>query len=378
MPAFEPREHSFLHRRNPAGLEERSSEPEPAIVPRDGEPGDSIPGGASQPGGTAVAISVVVVTLSPTFSGPVAGFSTVGESTTPSAAAAAHSTTAPPAAASTSATPSSSPKAAASSSTLASSISTTPVGQTPSAQPASQTAAPASAAAATSTPSSAPQDAGLSGGAKAGVAVAVLLILAALAAAAFLFWRRRQRSAAAHTSEKTDPFADHAAPSQAANANAHSNVNQMQMASMAAPVAAPKPHSPPPPKSPFGDDASVAPATQPSLPPALRVGTPVRDSFGRRLGDDAALGAAGAALAGAAGTRSPAAGAAAPGSAVHRVQLDFKPSMDDELELTNGQLVRVLHEYDDGWVRSEHLPPPPCPIYLPIHLSSFHRSIVNE
>jgi len=35
---------------------------------------------------------------------------------------------------------------------------------------------------------------------------------------------------------------------------------------------------------------------------------------------------------------------------VHRVQLDFKPSMEDELELKSGQLVRVLHEYDDGWV----------------------------
>ena len=35
---------------------------------------------------------------------------------------------------------------------------------------------------------------------------------------------------------------------------------------------------------------------------------------------------------------------------VHRVQLDFKPSMDDELELRSGQLVRMLHAYDDGWV----------------------------
>ncbi|TPX19517.1 hypothetical protein DIZ76_017309 [Coccidioides immitis] len=34
---------------------------------------------------------------------------------------------------------------------------------------------------------------------------------------------------------------------------------------------------------------------------------------------------------------------------VHRVQLDFSPSMDDELELRAGQLVRLLHEYDDGW-----------------------------
>ena len=37
-------------------------------------------------------------------------------------------------------------------------------------------------------------------------------------------------------------------------------------------------------------------------------------------------------------------------SNVHRIQLDFKPSMDDELELRAGQLVRLLHEYDDGWV----------------------------
>ena len=39
-----------------------------------------------------------------------------------------------------------------------------------------------------------------------------------------------------------------------------------------------------------------------------------------------------------------------PPSNVHRVQLDFKPSMDDELSLRAGQLVRLLHEYDDGWV----------------------------
>jgi hypothetical protein len=39
-----------------------------------------------------------------------------------------------------------------------------------------------------------------------------------------------------------------------------------------------------------------------------------------------------------------------PNSAVHRVQLDFTPSMEDELELRAGDLIRVLHEYDDGWV----------------------------
>lgn len=38
-----------------------------------------------------------------------------------------------------------------------------------------------------------------------------------------------------------------------------------------------------------------------------------------------------------------------PQSTVHRVQLDFKPTLDDEIELNAGQLVRMLHEYDDGW-----------------------------
>ncbi|KAK4161094.1 myosin-1 [Cladorrhinum sp. PSN259] len=36
-------------------------------------------------------------------------------------------------------------------------------------------------------------------------------------------------------------------------------------------------------------------------------------------------------------------------SLVHRVQLDFKPTLQDELSLKAGQLVRLLHEYDDGW-----------------------------
>ncbi|KAL1871574.1 hypothetical protein VTK73DRAFT_2038 [Phialemonium thermophilum] len=36
-------------------------------------------------------------------------------------------------------------------------------------------------------------------------------------------------------------------------------------------------------------------------------------------------------------------------STVHRVQLDFKPTLEDEMELRAGQLVRLLHEYDDGW-----------------------------
>ncbi|KAJ5725506.1 uncharacterized protein N7483_006863 [Penicillium malachiteum] len=44
------------------------------------------------------------------------------------------------------------------------------------------------------------------------------------------------------------------------------------------------------------------------------------------------------------------AGGVAPAPAnVHRVQMDFNPSMEDELELRAGTLIRMLHEYDDGW-----------------------------
>ncbi|KAI9167070.1 hypothetical protein HJFPF1_03190 [Paramyrothecium foliicola] len=43
---------------------------------------------------------------------------------------------------------------------------------------------------------------------------------------------------------------------------------------------------------------------------------------------------------------------ALPNSTVHRVQQEFEPTMEDEIELKAGQLVRLLHEFDDGWVSS--------------------------
>ena len=143
--------------------------------------------------------------------------------------------------------------------------------------------------------------------------------------------------------------------------------------------------------NPFADNAGAAPPTNGSMPLAdapapLRIRTP---------SPDAAAAAGVAAVAGAAvgaklgerkdapkplnltanravtpASHSPAAsefsqtpvspGAMAngpPPSNVHRIQLDFKPSMDDELSLRAGQLVRLLHEYDDGWVsgRSKNL-----------------------
>lgn len=40
---------------------------------------------------------------------------------------------------------------------------------------------------------------------------------------------------------------------------------------------------------------------------------------------------------------------------VHRVQMDFKPTMEDEMELRAGQLVRLTHEFDDGWARCSRM-----------------------
>jgi hypothetical protein len=56
--------------------------------------------------------------------------------------------------------------------------------------------------------------------------------------------------------------------------------------------------------------------------------------------------AAGGAMAAAASKRN----SPPPGDNVYRVQLDFLPSMEDELGIRAGQLVRLVHEYDDGWV----------------------------
>lgn len=35
---------------------------------------------------------------------------------------------------------------------------------------------------------------------------------------------------------------------------------------------------------------------------------------------------------------------------VHRVMIDFAPSMEDEVQLSTNDLVRLVTTYDDGWV----------------------------
>ncbi|KAK5086740.1 hypothetical protein LTS08_007153 [Lithohypha guttulata] len=47
--------------------------------------------------------------------------------------------------------------------------------------------------------------------------------------------------------------------------------------------------------------------------------------------------------------------ASPPEGNVYRILMDFIPSMDDELELRAGQVIRLLHEYDDGWCLAQKL-----------------------
>ena len=111
---------------------------------------------------------------------------------------------------------------------------------------------------------------------------------------------------------------------------------------------------------PFADGAESRPQTARSDP--FDEQRRSNESFDKAATAAAVAGVAGVAAAAHAsegsGPATPNNAAAVPGGApaprqpnnVHRVQLDFKPSMDDELELVSGALVRLLHEYDDGWV----------------------------
>jgi hypothetical protein len=121
------------------------------------------------------------------------------------------------------------------------------------------------------------------------------------------------------------------------------------------------------PSNPFGihaqtvesqsrDVISPIPEERPLSPPVELQGSPVPSptaaTFDLSSPGTQAKGEAGMASAVPVSTLAGAApgGDGPPGNAVHSVQLEFKPSMDDELELKVGQIVRVLHEYDDGWV----------------------------
>jgi hypothetical protein len=89
----------------------------------------------------------------------------------------------------------------------------------------------------------------------------------------------------------------------------------------------------------------VAPAASPIVAPIVAPAQPVQPIQPAQPSPASSAPSSPALVAGAAGP-----GSEAPQGNVYRVLMDFAPSMEDELELKTGQLVRLLHEYDDGWV----------------------------
>ncbi|MCJ1432293.1 hypothetical protein MMC27_001649 [Xylographa pallens] len=264
--------------------------------------------------------------------------------------------------------------------------------------------APVSVVSATSTPVITPQGStGLSSGAKAGVAVGVILGLVALLAVAALclLHRKKQKNKAYGMAEdEKNPFGDPAAVLAPVPARISTppqldlrespqprTLNEVTMSGALRNVHhldVDKPQiAPDPAGNPFGQYAEVPQVNQ-DIPAPLRIGTVIPDNTPVHVEVGAVAGTASANLAqrhnaskardmkpivipglhhpmdgtmpSPAGTEysmtSISIGAATSGATpinVHRIQLDFKPSMEDELELKAGQLVRLLHEYDDGW-----------------------------
>lgn len=422
------------------------------------------------------AVSVVYVTASATFEGPIAGYSTVGEqapstttpiavkTTTPAVAASKTptkaSSVAPVVVASSSVAPvvsdtavlsSSIPEVSSSSelptaisapsTTIASSIallaaSTALSTSTP--LIASAASATGSSPTSSSTSAASSSDEGMSAGGKAGIAIGLLLLIGAvLSIVLYVFKRRKEtkQAALADSEKQGDPFADPSsarAPSIRTNATAprlslrpvtqfipnlmekRASKGNALMTASAVPMsekALPQTQQQRPDTNqsnnsanPFGDHAKTIDTVNANGAPTLPdMTSPVVESVahppnanngpmvGAAVGTAVAVTAAPGLTRGASkrgngpkpmdftkagpfmGPPSPAgtefsmssespntptqtstsaAIAAAGGpanSVVHRVQLDFKPSMDDELELRAGQLIRMLHEYDDGW-----------------------------
>jgi hypothetical protein len=379
----------------------------------------------------ATVFSVVYVTASATFSGPTAGFVTLGASSTTAKTAKPANTntnddndsttakaksTSPTAKTSTSASSTTSAKvtstlsptakstAAALSSSSSSSLVSSSLAVLTSTAAASSTiasssissAAKAQATSASSASASAVADAassGLSTGAKAGIALVVIVAIGLLAGLAyFLIRKKKAQQKQAIGMERLDDekkgFMSQSPstmaipqppPSTRSTATAPrisyrptsqfstSVLGDAEKAAAGAAAGVMGRNSDP--SNPFGihaqtvesqsrDVISPIPEERSLSPPVELQGSPVPSPTAASfdLSSPATPGAQAKAEVGMASVVpvSALAGAAPgdgrPSNAVHSVQLEFKPSMDDELELKVGQIVRVLHEYDDGWV----------------------------
>jgi hypothetical protein len=190
---------------------------------------------------------------------------------------------------------------------------------------------------------------GLTGGAKAGLAVGIIFGLALVFGLIFFCWRRKK------SHRELEEYNEKSAASPPVHVNRFSS-DSLRRTSTQTSATAPR--------------LSLRPVTQ--FLPNLTGGGAEQKTAQNPFGDAAALSEKSGASHDRANSSDSnasvesAVAAVAPGSAqvataaavpvnrgpnnVHRVQLEFKPSMEDELELKSGQLVRMLHEYDDGWV----------------------------
>ena len=372
-------------------------------------------------------VSVVFVTASPTFTGDVAGYTTLTGEPSPtqrqSTVQASRPQSTQQQSTNTYVAPSSTQQqstyyapsetsapatSAAASDTAVEGISSTDLGAVTVASstlvssyvPYSRTATRSyTSMTASSTSESSQQEApkGMSAGGKAGLAIGILLIIGLLAGGALFFFWKKKKENKGHQSlddEKvggySGPIAAMAAKSNKSGekdsnaprlslrpvtqfipslANAQKRLSQNnplnktnKPTGMAAAgtnrnltsAGGPSSNSNPfqdPPNNPFGDQnrSGPPPPNVTVTPPASEAGSGA--AAGVAAGAVGAAAVAGMAAKGAHGQPKGGAGAAGgPQPNVHRVQLDFKPSMDDEIELRAGQLIRVLHEYDDGWV----------------------------
>lgn len=207
-------------------------------------------------------------------------------------------------------------------------------------------------------------DPGLSAGGKAGLAIGILLAIAIIGAIAFFLYRKKQNKDKNGNADDEKAAIQQQGGGLIPRVSVRRGNNQLggaprlsmrpltdmfpdtneKVVAPAAVARGPSPVSEPakPLTNPFADQAEAA-VDASAVPKPLNIsrpGTPT-GSASTSLSSTSA-----AAIAGAAAV------ARTDGSGplnVHRVQLDFAPSMEDELELHAGQLVRMLHEYDDGW-----------------------------
>ena len=242
------------------------------------------------------------------------------------------------------------------------------------------------------------KDDGMSGGAMAGLAIGIILIIALAGGLLFFCWRRKKNqndeSKEKVIDEKHGSFFDRGLVSPTpdnrgslASTRTASTAPRLSLRpvtqflpnilenrksagaanALSVPAMSEKPKSPwerGPAQNPFDDAATVnekRPDSPPSNPFDEGDGTAAVARNGANHSQKSSWESADAATPKSAkfGTAAavPVQGRQEGPSNVHRVQLEFKPSMEDEIELISGQLVRMLHEYDDGWVSLIHHDP---------------------